>query len=171
MRLVMHVTLVVHRRSGEPARAPRARARARDNLFVRGLFQATQVSIPIKLSTPDPSRMVWMLANTKLKPNGPLICGLQRFSAPKPSNRADRFASNRISAHGSDSMVVGDWFVVSWDRVPNHFDSESVSPPIDCWFDGSRQQLLKSESQLEAKFRCNLSVGVIFSNYQLVTMD
>ena len=86
--------------------------------------------------------MVPMLANTKLKPNGPLLCGLQRLSAPNRSNRADRLASNRISAHGSDSKVVGDWFVVSWDRVPNPFDSESRSPPIDCWFGGSRQQLL-----------------------------
>ena len=117
-------------------------SRARYNFFVRKLFQANQVSIPIKPSTPDRSRMVWMLANTKLKPNGPLICGLQRFSAPKPSNRADRFASNRISAHGSDSKVVDDWFVVPWDRVPNHFDRESRSPPIEGWFGGSRQQLL-----------------------------
>ena len=56
-------------------------ARARENVFVRKLFQANQVSISIKLSTPDRSRMVPMLANTKLKPNGPLICGLQRLSA------------------------------------------------------------------------------------------
>ena len=124
-------------------------ARARDNFFVRGLFQANQVSIPIGVSTPDRSKMVPMLANTKLKPNGPLICGLQRFSAPKPSNRADRFASNRISAHGSDSKVVDDWFVVPWDRVPNHFENESRSPPIDCWFGGSKG-LVKNRANCSA---------------------
>ena len=51
-----------------------------------------------------------------------------------PSNRADRFASNRISAHGSDSKVVDDWFVVPWDRVPNHSEIEPTSPPIEGWF-------------------------------------
>ena len=39
-----------------------------------------------------------------------------------------------MSAHGSDSKVVDDWFVVPWDRVPNHSEIEPRSPPIEGWF-------------------------------------
>ena len=117
------------------------------------------------MSTPDRLQTVPMLANTRFKPNGPLTCGLQRFPAPKPSNRADRFASNRISAHGSDSKVVDDRFVVPLDRVPNPFDSESRSPPIEGWFGGSRQHCTNHRLWAEPAFdrrRCWLDLRMVW---------
>ena len=109
-------------------------ARARENFFVRKLFQANQAPIPIKPSTPVCSNMLPMLVDPKLKPNGPLICSLQRLSAPNRSNRTDCSASNRISAYSSDSKVVDNRFVVSWERLALRLVDSQPSPPIEGWF-------------------------------------
>ena len=94
---------------------------------------------------------------------------LQRFSTLNRSNRTDCLASNRISAYGSNSKVVDDWFVVPWDRVRSHFEIESVSPPIDCWFGPMRRCAVDCLDPPIARARENFFVRKLFQANQVST--